>query len=361
MRRLILVILLITALSATASPPALSNIAPLDEGQDAGYYWWDSNESSSWAPDTEWYYPTNATGFQADDDYFTYNLPFDITFCGDEYAQGEEMYISSNGFIAFRESAADEPTNQDLPSAALPNALVAAFWDNLHAYGDGEIYIDIEGSAPERRMIVTYSPWYFYNSPYDELEFQIFFYETDVDNINNTVEILYNDVYGDSWRDAGASATVGVENFNGSEAAQYSYNQTKLANDLGVRYVDKVFVDSQVGSFNLLTPPDGSTHGIGQTINFTWEEPTYAGDGTVTYDLYIADNPDFEDPIIIDSGTAPNDSYIFGTGDNGTYYWKVIAAESTLGLTRTCNDVFSFDVTTTNIVPSSWGVIKALD
>jgi hypothetical protein len=361
MRRLILVILLITALSATASPPALSNIAPLDEGEDAGYYWWDSNESSGWAPDADWRNPTNSMPWQGDDDYWTTSIPFDITFCGDFHPAGSDLYVSSNGFVTFRENGADDPINQNIPSPGLPNALVAAFWDNLHAYSDGEISIDTFGTSPEREFVISYSPWYFYDSPYDELEFQIIFYETDVDNINNTVEIQFEDVYGDSWRDAGTSATVGLEADMGSDAAKYTYNQSNLANELAIRYVDTVFVESQLGTFDLLTPADDSTHLIGDNINFTWEQPTYNGSGSVTYKLYIDDSMDFDDPIILACGTTPSKNYIFGTGDNGTYYWKVIATESTLGLKQESDSVFSLHITGVNVVPSSWGVIKALD
>ena len=67
MRRFAVVFVLIFALSVTASPPALRDIAPPDEGQDAGYYWWDSNESSGWAPDSDWRNPSNSMPWQGDD------------------------------------------------------------------------------------------------------------------------------------------------------------------------------------------------------------------------------------------------------------------------------------------------------
>lgn len=357
---LILIILLLAVQLVYAGPFIQVEPVRLDQGQGAGYNWWDSTETSGWAPSSNWWPTTNALGFQADDDYTSYAIPFDITLCGQEFAAGSNIHISSNGFVTFNSAGADEPINQSLPNGGTPNLLVAAMWDNLAGYSTGEVYADVHGSAPNRKLVISWSPWYFYGSQHDALEFQIVFYETEVNSISNTIDIQYKDVYGDSWRDNGASATIGLENNNGTSAAQYSFNQPVLADGLALRFVDAGYVRSQIGEFDLLTPNNGAVYDIGDNIQFTWETPEYNGTGNLTYKVYFDDSSDFDDPDIYSTGGSTQFNYVFGTGDEGVYYWKVLATESTLQLERFSDSIRYFEITGQGaVVETSWGSIKA--
>ncbi|MCX7022820.1 MAG: hypothetical protein NTW26_11225 [bacterium] len=51
--------------------------------------------------------------------------------------------------------------------------------------------------------------------------------------------------------------------------------------------------------------------------------------------------------------------YVFGTDDSGGYWWKVMARETDIGLTRWSEEVYSFRVSDAVVVESSWGTIKA--
>jgi len=335
-----------------------SGFEPLIFGDGAGYYYWDSHEASEWAPAYNWRTPHGPQGWSGDDTYWTTTLPFDVKFCGSDHDAGDNFYIGSNGILGFSSSGMDNPINQNLPNSSSPNNIIAAFWDNLSGYSTGEIYVETAGSAPTRKLVVTYTPWYYYEAGADPIEFQILIYEAPLSTVNNSVELRYKDVIGDSWRDNGLSATVGLENSSGTDAVQYSYNQEIIPNQFVILFVDMNWVDDQMGDFDLLTPADGEVYYPGDTVHFTWEEPEYSGHGTVTYTLYIADNSDFDNPLVFDRGENPWFDYIYGDDDGGQYWWKVFAEEDDIGNSVWCNEVFDFTIFT-SVAETTWGQIKA--
>jgi hypothetical protein len=335
-----------------------SGYMPPLSGDGAGYYFWDSNETGEWAPAYNWRTPRNPQGWRGDDTYWTVNIPFAIKFCGSDHAAGSNLYVGSNGIMGFSNNGMDDPINQNLPSTSPPNNIMALFWDNLAGYTDGEIWVEVAGSAPTRKLCISYSPWYFYEASADPIEIQVLIYEAPLSTVNNTVEFRYKDVIGDSWRDNGFSATVGLENSGGTDAVQYSYNQEIIPNQFAIRFVDQNWVDDQLGAFDLLTPEDGSEYEPGDTIHFTWEEPDYDGHGVVEYTFYMADNDGFDDPLVFDRGTNTWFDYVFGDDDTGQYWWKVYAEETDIGNSVWCNEVFDFTITGA-VQSASWGQIKA--
>jgi len=343
--------------------PAVGAVPPPfggeSRGSGAGYYCWDSNETNPWAPDYSWRYPVHRMGWRGDDTFWTTTLPFKVTFCGVTHQAGENIYVGANGIVGFAAQGMDDPINQNIPNSATPNAVMAVLWDNLHGYAAGDIAVDLAGSAPSRSLFITYSPWYYYGAPADPIEFQLVIRETDVEGINNTIDFRYKDVVGDSWRDYGLSATVGLENAAGSAAAKYSYNQPDIMNRLAIRFVDVVFVDNQVGPFHLIVPEDGYVANVGEWIDFRWQQPEYDGYGEVTYRLYIDKDPNFGNPKIYDTGTSPSFRYVFGYDEAGTYWWKVRAEESVLGLTRWSEETRKLIVSDVAVTPTTWGRIKA--
>jgi len=339
-----------------AAPLGPGYIPPIS-GDGAGYYFWDSNETDEWAPSYNWRTPSNPQGWQGDDTSWSLDTPFDIRFCGVDHDTGSNFYVGSNGILGFFSAGMRDPINQDIPVPASPNAVIAILWDNLAGYADGEIYVELAGVSPTRKWCITYSPWYFYNAAADPIEFQVLINEAPVSNMNNTVEFRYKDVVGDTWRDYGLSSTVGMENSGGSDAVKYSYNQAVITNQLAIRFVDSHYVDDQVGEFDLLTPLDGGSGKPGDTIHFTWEAAEYSGHGSVNYTLYLADNINFDDPIVFERGGTTWLDYIFGSDDTGSYWWKVKAKETDLGLT-VWSEVWTFDIEGA-VEETTWGQIKA--
>ncbi|MCX7022822.1 MAG: hypothetical protein NTW26_11235 [bacterium] len=346
-------------------PPAVGTGAlplgysPLALGGGAGYYYWDSTETDIWAPTYGWRSPVHHMGWRGDDTYWATTLPFAVTFCGIHHNEGTNLYVGSNGIVGFMASKMEEPINQNIPVSATPNAIMAALWDDLDGCTSGDISLDLIGTRPDRALFITYSPWYYDLSPVDPIEFQILIRETDVPGINNTIEFRYKDVIGDSWRDGGFSATVGLENNSGVTAAKYSYNLEALTNQLAVRFVDSQFVDSQLGDFHLVVPEDGSIVMIGDWVDFQWQASEYSGHGTVTYDLFLDDDPSFDNPTVFDTGTNTTFRYVFGSDDTGTYWWKVKATESVIDLYKWSEETNQLIVSDTAVAETTWGQIKA--
>ncbi len=333
--------------------------SPMTQGDGAGYYFWDSTETDLWAPNYAWRTPSHPQGWQGDDTYWITSLPFAVTFCGIRHTAGSNFYVGSNGILGFAAASMSEPINQNIPVSTAPNAIIAVFWDNLAGYVAGSISLDLVGSEPDRAWFISYSPWFYDLAPSDPIEFQVLIRETDVAGINNTIEFRYKDVVGDSWRDNGFSATVGLENNSGTTAAKYSYNQEVIPNQFAIRFVDKQYVDSQIGRFHLIIPEDGYVGEVGEEIVFRWQEPEYTGEGVVTYELYLADNEGFDDARIFDTGTNPTLSYIFGSDDTGTYWWKVKATESVLGLYEWSEETNRLIISDVAVQDTTWGQIKA--
>jgi len=360
--RFTLCLLLVVALAGGVSGAPFLSVGtpgvPPRGGADAGYYFWDSLESGDWAPEYEWFEPSGAQGWSGDDAVWSAVTPFDIRFCGELYPAGSTLYVGSNGAVGFSDSGLEGPINQRIPDPTLPNCLIAPLWDNLHGSTDGEIYLDLDGTAPERRWYVTYSPWYFDSTWLDPIEFQVVFYETDAVFVNDTLEFRYRDLDGDSWRDHGASATVGLEDGSGLEAARYSFDQPVIPDGFAVRFVDQNYVDDQLGAFSLLTPVDESDVIPDVTVHFTWEASEYGGHGQLLYALYLARDPDFGEVMVFDTGADAGMDHVFGTDETGPYWWKVMARETDIGLTRWSEEVYTLDVSASEIVESSWGTIK---
>jgi hypothetical protein len=347
-------------LPSAVGPVAVSSgFSPLAHGGGAGYYYWDSHETDVWAPTYGWRNPVHHMGWRGDDVYWTTSLPFDVTFCGIHHNEGSNLYVGSNGIVGFMSPGMDEPINQDIPVSAAPNAIMAVFWDNLEGSTTGDISVDVVGTEPDRALFITYSPWYYDLAPSDPIEFQILIRETDVPHINNTVEFRYKDVVGDSWRDNGLSATVGLENNSGVTAAKYSYNQPIITGELAVRFVDSLYVDDQIGDFHLVFPEDGYVAMVGEWIDFRWDAAEYSGHGTLTYELFLDDSPSFNDPTIFDVGTDTHFRYVFGSDDTGTYWWKVKATESDIELYKWSEETNKLIISDEAVYESSWGQIKA--
>lgn len=325
---------------------------------EAGYYFWSSNETGEWAPEYEWFDPSYATGWRGDDVCWPFVVPFDIRLCGVDYPVGTTLYIGSNGVVGFSAEGLTDPLNQYIPNSLLPNALIAPLWDNLDGGEDGMIYLDLEDNAPERKLYITFSPWYYHSSYIDPIEFQLVIYESGLEGVNNTLEFRYKDVEGDSWRDYGASATVGLENAWGTAAALFSLNRPALENLFAIRFVDQCYVDDQLGEFHLLLPEDSADVSPAVIVHFMWEPSRYDGHGQRLYALYLADDPQFENPRVL--FTADNElGVVFDAKDAGRHWWKVLAYETDLGFTRWSEEVFTFDLAPSAVVEKSWGAIKA--
>lgn len=158
-------------------------------------------------------------------------LPFGFKFYGRTYTTAT---ISSNGFIAFGETANAEFRNWRLPGALGPNPMIAAFWDDLATHSGSGIYkyynstghyLVIEWynlrngcdlSTPETFQVILYDPAYYETSTGDgpiKIQYKVF------NNVDFTPTGEYSHPHGNY-------CTVGIKDHFGSTGLEYTYNNS---------------------------------------------------------------------------------------------------------------------------------------
>ena len=166
-----------------------------------------------------------------DDGYFDLSLAgFDFKFYGTPV---DNTRISTNGYLTFG-SDGTAGDNVALPNADSPNAIVAPFWCDLNLSLAGSISWGLYGTAPNRQLVIE---WYQVPSTAAGTEtysFEIILYES-----TDKIKFQYLDVDSGSAYDHGSLATVGIENFDGTRASQYSFNAASLSNGQAIEFTPR--------------------------------------------------------------------------------------------------------------------------
>ncbi|MGQ9654271.1 MAG: nidogen-like domain-containing protein, partial [Thermodesulfobacteriota bacterium] len=152
-----------------------------------------------------------------------YDLGFAFPFYGRLYSN---VYVSSNGLITF-DAPSTRYTNDCIPNGSSPNGFIAPFWDDLAVGGDynpGAIYYLRGGSEPYRYFVVQWDRVTRLGTS-DPMTFQAVLWE------NGNIDLAYASLSG-----ALDSATVGIENPQGTDGVQYLCNQAGLGSELKVGY-----------------------------------------------------------------------------------------------------------------------------
>ncbi len=187
-------------------------------GPDAfGYRWKDSDDPGG--PAFNWIDISGVgTALTMTDD--TNQGPFDIGFTFPFYGNDFTTFrVCSNGFISFT-STATAYSNSGLPSSGAPVNLVAPFWDDLNPGGQPNIFYHNDGT----RLIVQYHNVPAYASGSGPYTFQVHLYPSGL------IEYHYLTM------NAGlTSATVGIQNADGTDGLQIAYNAAYIHDNLAVR------------------------------------------------------------------------------------------------------------------------------
>ncbi len=194
-----------------------------------GYKFIDSNEKNG--PCLNWIDITRTgtnTGIHCDDCGVI--VPIGFTF--NLYTSSAiDAGISSNGYLGLSGDLADF-SNDCIPNASTPNNIICPFWDDLIStcnYAD--ILYQTFGSAPNRTFVVEWVNNKFFNdcnSP--SLTFEAILYEG-----SNSILFQYLNMTG-STRANGDSATVGIENIDGTVGLQYSCESPAISNSLAILF-----------------------------------------------------------------------------------------------------------------------------
>jgi hypothetical protein len=220
-----------------------------------GYTWTDKNLESgfnhSWVD-------IKALGegiVGSDDDnenYGFFRLNFSFPFYGNFF---DSLRISSNGWISFTDTTADGRIsweNKSLPYIWGPYNLIAPFWEDLVFWDSSRIYFYSNNIDSAIISFINFGRW-ISGGPYT---FQTILTK------DGEITFQYHRV-----NDTLYSATVGIQNWNGTEGLQIACNQTYLEDSLWVRIRPSwISMDSMWGTIQ---------PGESKTLNLTFDRLSY--------------------------------------------------------------------------------------
>ena len=209
----------------------------------------------------------------ADDGFTTQTLPFTFSFYGTAQTS---LTISANGWVRFGGAAgADVYNNVAIPNTADPNAMIAAWWDDLNRETGGTIRTLTTGTAPNRSYVISWNGVPHFSGATTAVSFQIVLHET-----TNRVTLSYLDAdTGATASNRGAGATVGLENAAGTGGTQIVYNSASLTSLTS-------YLCSNSGT---LTPPSVTTSSlVGGTVGSAYSATLAASGGTTPYSWSLA-------------------------------------------------------------------------
>ncbi|MBO66660.1 MAG: hypothetical protein CL509_10370, partial [Actinobacteria bacterium] len=198
---------------------------PTSGGPDGDGNTWVSSRDANGTPfawiDTSGAYDTGA--MTSDDSYGIIDLPFPVLFNGLFYSQ---ITASSNGLIGMGQIAsASDYYNDPIPTTSTPNNFIAPMWDDftLSTWSTGipgAIYTKTVGVEPSRKFAVIFHDMVKYGSDTDYYTWEVVFEEA-----TGNIVVQYLDLFGSSSSaNYGAGATVGLENADGTDGLEVSYN-----------------------------------------------------------------------------------------------------------------------------------------
>ncbi|HYC39300.1 MAG TPA: hypothetical protein VEB63_02345 [Chitinophagaceae bacterium] len=216
---------------------------------------------------------TLVPGSQGDDVVVNVALPFTYQAFGNSYAS---VNLSSNGNLQFTTGSTSFSNICPLPSSILGIAFLP-HWDDLHtgrSPSEG-IYTSVSGVAPNRIFNIEWRAEYF--SPTTNavvVNFQARLYEG-----QQRVDFIYGNV-----QNAGAGASIGIQNFAAGSATTYSCNLASLSSGLGVTFSAPM---SPLATFSpvteLYTDPAATIPYTGTPVQSVYARPTVTRTYTASY------------------------------------------------------------------------------
>lgn len=151
--------------------------------------------------------------------------PFPVGFTFPFYENTyTEFYVSTNGYISFGAPSAYY-SNVPIPNSNDPNDIIAPYWDDLFVETVDGVCYETRGSTPNSQLIVEWL---------DVRELGDSLYMTFEIILNETGEIWFQYDWMDG--ETGDSATVGIENSDGSDGCQYSCDFGVLHDSLAIMF-----------------------------------------------------------------------------------------------------------------------------
>ncbi|MCB1047399.1 MAG: S8 family serine peptidase [Calditrichaeota bacterium] len=262
-------------------------------GPDAwGYSWADSNEPGG--PTYDWFDISSIGTAAADGDDILngpFALGFNFSFYGNDYS---DVSVCSNGFLSFTGSDASW-TNQGIPNAAVPNNMIAPFWDDMNPLAGGTVYYYAD--AANSRFIAQWQGVYHYNTTTPET-FQAIL------NADGSIVYQYQTV------NSAASCTVGIENLDGSDGLQVVFNAAYLTSGMAIRLSSAPPVTPWLS----ISPLSGTVNPSGSGVVTVSYDATDLLDGVYNGTVVISSNdtntPTVNIPVVLTVGPVSLDPVV---------------------------------------------------
>jgi subtilisin family serine protease len=294
-------------------------------------------------------------------------LPAPFRFYGQTYTS---VNVSTNGLLDF---AGPDTTwsNGSIPSSATPNLSIYAYWDDL--YVDASASVRTAPLSGNRFVIEWANPRYFEDST-RRVTFEAILY------LDTGQILLQYSGLGADTRKQGSSATVGIENGNGSAGIQYSLNEAALSDTQAI-----MFTPAATPAITTSSLPDG-TRGQpypGATLSATGGTAPYgwsitggglpsalslsgasisgnvtAADGNYPVTFQVTDNTgktatralsiDVRGPVAVSTASLPDGAVgaaysqtLAASGGKTPYTWSLASGSLPAGLTLGANGTIS--------------------
>jgi hypothetical protein len=236
-----------------------------------GYVWSDSDEPGG--PTYGWVNISGtgtmiALGDDEASDPLT--LGFDFPYYENIYS---EVYIGSNGILTFGDPSTSR-INTALPTATVPNDVIAMWWDDLDPAEAGNIYY--YSDIANERFIVSFVgvPNYISGGGTGSLSFQAILHA------NGQVILQYATMDPGSDADGLTGATIGLENIDGTDGLEVVYNAAYMH--------DFLAISLNAARWMTVSPASGTVEPYSSgtlTVGFDatdLEEGEYTGQVTIT-------------------------------------------------------------------------------
>ncbi|MEV5079221.1 S8 family serine peptidase [Streptomyces sp. NPDC056159] len=173
-----------------------------------------------------WVAGTTKVALSGDENAKTIPLPFPVSFYGVPYSSAS---ITTDGLVNFLQPRLGDYDNTALPTAELPNGIIAAFWDDLTLDKKSSVLTATTGTAGNRKFAVVWQDAALVANPSARVTFEVVFEEA-----TGAIALQYQGI-GTAAGENGSSATVGIENQAGTDALQYSFNEPVLTDKSAIR------------------------------------------------------------------------------------------------------------------------------
>ncbi|WP_326785200.1 S8 family serine peptidase [Streptomyces sp. NBC_00151] len=185
----------------------------------------DSSGNSCAPAAYSWIAGSKKVSLTGDEDSASVALPFPVSLYGVSYSSAS---VTTDGLVNFLSSRVGDYSNTALPTTGANSVkgIIAPLWDDLTLDKKSSVQTATTGTTGTRRFAVVWNGAAYANGTSGRSSFEVVF-----DEATGSVTLQYQSV-----ADKGAGATVGIANQSGTDALQYSYNQSVIADGTAVRF-----------------------------------------------------------------------------------------------------------------------------